>query len=122
MTAKQAQYLHRISPELLFDHLTKSINGPIEDSETKVYPSTYEFCFSNTENCKDPENCTGIHKRILDEIVALKRREKLESNKNPEDRKKFLQQFMWENSLTLNRLALLKRYFSNITRLSQNIA
>ena len=40
LTAKQAQYLHPINPELLFDHLTKSINGLIEDSETKVYPST----------------------------------------------------------------------------------
>ena len=37
LTAKQAQYLHPINPELLFDHLTKSINGLIEDSETKEF-------------------------------------------------------------------------------------
>ena len=99
LTAKQAQYLHPINPELLFDHLTKSINGLIEDSETKVYPSTDEFWFPTPENCKDPENLTGIHKRIYDEIVALKAREKLEPDKNLEDRKKFLSQFTWENSV-----------------------
>ena len=99
MTAKQAQYLHPINPELLFDHLTKSIIGLIEDSETKVYPSTDEFWFPTPENCKDPENLTGIHKRIYDEIVALKAREKLEPDKNSEDRKKFLSQFTWENSV-----------------------
>ena len=99
MTAKQAQYLHPINPELLFDHLTESIKGLIEDSETKVYPSTDEFWFPTPENCKDPENLAGIHKRIYDEIVALKAREKLEPDKNLEDRKKFLSQFTWENCL-----------------------
>ena len=93
LTAKQAQYLHPISPELLTDHLTKSVYGLIADSETKVYPSTDKFWFPTPENCTNPESLTGIHKRIDEEIVALKERETLQPDKDQADREKILSQF-----------------------------
>ena len=99
LTASQAQYLQPVNPEILTDHLNKSINGLIADSENKVYPSNDEFWFPTPENCPNPETLTGIQKRIYDEIVALKKREQLNPAKNLADRETFLAQFPWENSV-----------------------
>ena len=100
LTAFQAQYLQPVNPELLSDPLNKTVNGLIADSEHKVYPSYDEFWFPTHENCSNPENLTGIHKRIYDEIVALKSLEKFNPEKNLADREKFLAQFPWEGSIT----------------------
>ena len=81
LTASQAQYLQPVNPDFLTDHLKKSVNGLIADSEHKVYPSNDEFWFPTPENCSNPENLTGIEKRIYDEIVALKITQKIESRK-----------------------------------------
>ena len=99
LTASQAQYIQPVNPELLTDHLNKSINGLIAGSEHKVYPSNDEFWFPTPENCHNPETLTGIQKRIYDEIVALKKREKLNPDNNLADRETFLAKFPWENSV-----------------------
>ena len=86
LTAKQAEYLHPVTPELLSDHLTKGINGLIADNKTKVYASSDEFWFPTPENCANPENLIGIQKRSYGEIVALKNCENFEPQQNTEDR------------------------------------
>ena len=99
LTSFQAQYLQPVNSEILSDHFHKSINCLIADSEHTVYPSNDEFWFPTPENCLNPETFTGIQKRIYDEIVALKKREKLNLAKNLADRETFLAQFLWENSV-----------------------
>ena len=99
LTAKQAQYLQPVSPALLSEHFSKSVNTLIADTGAKVYPSSGGLWFPTPENCLHPERLTGINKRIYDEIVALRAKENLDPITNDEHRKQFLEQFPWQNSI-----------------------
>ena len=99
LTPKQAEFVQPINPQLLSDYFNQDINTLIQDSEIKVYPSSDEYCYPAPENCKDPESLTGINRRIYDEIVKLKAQEKTNPLTNAHDRKKFLKQFPWKNSV-----------------------
>ena len=99
LTTKQAQYLHPISPELLTQHLNKSFNALVTDFEPKIQIKENELWFPTPENCSNPEQLTGIHKRIYEEISALKAKEKIDPINNLKDQKEFLAQFPWHNSI-----------------------
>ena len=99
LTPKQAEYLQPINPQLLSNYFNQNINALIQDSEIKVSPSTDELWFPTPENCSNPETLTGIEKRIYDEIVQLKKEEKLDPISNALDKQKFLAQFPWKNSV-----------------------
>ena len=96
LTPKQAEYLQPINPQLLLNYYNQNINALIQDSEIKVSPSTDELWFPTPENCSNPETLTGIEKRIYDEILQLKKEEKLDPISNPLDKQKFLSQFPWK--------------------------
>ena len=99
LTPKQAEFLQPINPQLLSDYFNQDINALIQDIEIKVYSSSDEYRFPTPENCKDPESLTGIDRRIHDEIVKLKAQEKTNPLTNVHDRKMFLNQFAWKNSV-----------------------
>ena len=99
LTPKQAEYLQPINPQLLSNYFNQNINALIQDSEIKVSPSTDELWFPTPENCSNPGTLTGIEKRIYDEIVQLKKEEKLDPISNALDKQKFLAQFPWKNSV-----------------------
>ena len=99
LTPKQAEYLQPINPQLLSNYFNQNINALIQDSEIKVSPSTDELWFPTPENCSNPETLTGVEKRIYDEIVQLKKEEKLDPISNALDKQKFLAQFPWKNSV-----------------------
>ena len=99
LTPKQAEYLQPINPQLLSNYFNQNINALIQDSEIKVSPSTDELWFPTPENCSNPEILTGIEKCIYDEIVQLKKEEKLDPISNALDKQKFLAQFPWKNSV-----------------------
>ena len=99
LTPKQAEYLQPINPQLLSNYFNQNIIVLIQDSEIKVSPSTDELWFPTPENCSNPETLTGIEKRIYDEIVQLKKEEKLDSISKALDKQKFLAQFPWKNSV-----------------------
>ena len=99
LTPKQAEYLQPINPQLLSNYFNQNINALIQDSEIKVSPSTDELWFPTPENCSNPETLPGIEKRIYDEIVQLKKQEKLDPISNALDKQKFLAQFPWKKSV-----------------------
>ena len=61
--------------------------------------SSGEHWFSTLKNCPNPENLEGINTRIFEGIAKLKKQEKTDPVTNPEDRKNFLAQFPWANSV-----------------------
>ena len=77
LTAKQAQYLQPISPELFSQHLNKSFNALVTEFEPNIQMKDNELWFPTPENCSNPERLTGIHKRIYEEISALKAKENI---------------------------------------------
>ena len=62
-----------------------------EMKSTKWYPTP--------ETCSEPDKLNKIERRIFDEILALRELEKLDPTRSHEERVKFLQNFMWEESL-----------------------
>ena len=99
MTAKQADYLQPVNPAPLTNYFNENINTLISDTETKVYPSSDDFWFPTPENCPNPDQLEGVQRRIYDEIVKLKQQEKVDPLNCAEDRKNFLAQFPWTNSV-----------------------
>ena len=57
--------------------------------------SSDEHWFPTPANCPNPEKLEGINKRFYEEIAKLKKPGK----KDPEERKNFLAQFPWANSV-----------------------
>ena len=99
LTPKQAEYLQPINPQLLSNYFNQNINALIQESEIKVSLWPDEFWFPTPENCSNPESLTGIETRLFDEIVHLKKEEKLDPISNALDKQKFLAQFPWKNSV-----------------------
>ena len=98
LTPKQAEFIQPIN-HLISNYFNQNINALIEDSETKVYPSTDQLWFPTPENCAEPEKLTGIQRRIYHEFVKMKKEETLDPLKNADDRQIFLNQFPWKNSI-----------------------
>ena len=51
LTAKQAQYLQLVSPEVRTQYFTQSVNALVADSDSKVLPSSDDLWFPTPENC-----------------------------------------------------------------------
>ena len=96
LTPKQADHLQPINPQLLSNYFNQNINALIQDSEIKVSPSSDELWFPTPVNCFNPETLIGIGKRIYDEIVQLKKEDKLDPISNALDQQKFLAQIPWK--------------------------
>ena len=52
-----------------------------------------------TETCDDPSKLNRIERRIYDEITQLREEEKLDPTADDQQRKEFLANFKWENSI-----------------------
>ena len=58
---------------------------------TKWYPTP--------ETCSEPDKLNAIERRIYDEILTLRELEKLDPSQSDEQRKNFLKNFTWDDSL-----------------------
>ena len=75
LTAKQADYLQPVNPELLTNFFNDNINSLISDTTTPPNMSSDEHRFPTPENCPNPEKLKRINKRIYEEIAKLKKKQ-----------------------------------------------
>ena len=55
--------------------------------------------YRTPEICDDPSRLNPVERRIHDEITELREKEKLDTRVDDEQRKAFLANFQWENSI-----------------------
>ena len=65
LTAKQAQYLHPINPELLFDHLTKSIMVSLKTLKPKYTHQQMSFGFLHRKTAKTQKTSQEFTKEFM---------------------------------------------------------
>ena len=65
----------------------------------KQEPMDNNFWFPTPENPGDIEEHTPIQSRILNELLELRRKEKLNPQDDEESKKTFLKQFNWTDTL-----------------------
>ena len=64
-------------------------------------PGTETNCrwYPTPETCDDPSKLNRIERRFYDEIIELREEEKLDPTADDQQRKEFLANFKWENSI-----------------------
>ena len=71
------------------------INKLFQDPETKSARRWYP----TLETCDDPSILNKIERRIYDDIVKLKQEEKLDPTQDEQQRRQFLANFDWTNTI-----------------------
>ena len=77
------------------EEATAVLNQIFEEPNVKTDRQWY----STPEICDDPSKLNKIEKRIYNEIVRLRGKEKLDSTESDEQRQKFAANFQWEQSI-----------------------
>ena len=101
MTPNQAKNLQPMSNEQLTlitkypDEANNVLNQLFQEPGT----NTNRRWYPTPETCDDPSKLNHIEKRIYDEITKLREEEKLDPTADDEQRKTFLANFQWENSI-----------------------
>ena len=75
----------------LQDNDPKPSEKPNTDTNRRWYPTP--------ETCDDPSKLNRIEKRVYDEITKLREEEKLDPTADDQQRKEFLANFKWKNSI-----------------------
>ena len=101
MTPNQAKNLQSMSNKQLTlitkypDEANNVLNQLFQESGT----DTNRRWYPTPETCDDPSKLNRIEKRIYDEITKLREEEKLDPTADDQQRKEFLANFKWENSI-----------------------
>ena len=101
MTPNQAKNLQPMSNEQLTlitkypDEADNVLNQLFQEPGTE----TNRRWYPTPETCDDPSKLNRIERRIYDEITKLREEEKLDPTADDKQRKEFLANFKWENSI-----------------------
>ena len=78
-------------PEKANNVLDQLFQEPSTNTDLRWYPTP--------ETCDDPSKLNGIEKRTYDDITKIREEEKLDQTADDQQRKEFLANFKWENSI-----------------------
>ena len=101
MTPNQAKNLQPMSNEqlTLITKYPNEANNVLNQLFQEPGTETNRRWYPTPETCDDPSKLNRIERRIYDEITQLREEEKLDPTADDQQRKEFLANFKWENSI-----------------------
>ena len=110
MSPKQARYIMPIDPQVLAHIgedmplermiLNRNRKPPRKPSDYTIGFDSSQYWFPTPENCQDPSNLSEINRRIYKTLTEFQAKEKVDPNRNLQDRRTFLSNFEWTESMT----------------------
>ena len=101
MTPNQAKNLQPMSNEqlTLITKYPDEANNVLDQLSQEPNTDTNRRWYPTPETCDDPSKLNRIEKRVYDEITKLREEEKLDPTADDQQRKEFLANFKWKNSI-----------------------